>query len=419
MEIDIENKTKNISYKNKIFKYWTSSLNIFLFGVAGVLIGYFAGNLYALEMIGNIFIKLIRMLVVPIILVSIISAISQLSKTQSAGKVGVYSILIFFSTSLVAVLFGIFSGIIFKPGVGLSKLPEQFMNGEETYNDPSATQIVGFWDFLLGIIPSNPIKALTDGNIVQILVFAIFFGVALSYLNNKNKDKVLHAVDAINDALLWMMSKIIFLAPIGVLGLMTYSVGALGLDLLVLALKLVIVYAVISVIFAYGFLGLLVKLFSNIPYIEFFKKTIPLKIISFTTASSLVSVPTNLRCADSMKLNPNLSRFIIPLGATVNMNGNAMFYSISTIFFAQMFNIDISLGGYTAIALISILGAVATAGVPGPTILIVAVLVAANIPLVGIPLLFAIDRVFDMIRTTVNVLGDLATVAILDKNIKQ
>lgn len=419
-QIDIENKTKLITTKYKLINYWASSVNILVFGVIGVLLGLYAPQSSGfLHNVGDLFIHLIKMLIVPIIFVSILVASGNLAQTESAGKVGSWATILFVATSAIAIFLGIVTALIFKPGQGLAQLPQALLNGQEVFSDGNAASLVGFWDFIFGIIPLNPIEALVKGNIIQILVFATFLGIAISYISNPNKEKVMRTLDVFNDALLWMMAKIILLAPIGVMGLMAYSVQAMGIQVLLLVLKLVILYTILSIIYTYGFFGLLIKLFTKIKYTTFIKTSLPLQIISFTTASSLVSVPTNLRCASQLKAKSSIAKFVIPLGATVNMNGNGMFYAMAAVFFAQMFNIDISLSGYIVLGLVSIIGAVATAGVPGPSVLLVAVVAAVNLPLTAIPLLFAVDRIFDMIRTAINVMGDLTVTMLIDAKLNK
>ncbi len=397
-------------------RYWLSGYNILFFGILGVVSGIYLQDLsLLLKPMGDVFIQSIRMLIVPIIIFSILNSTSSLTETNKAGAIGILAIVYFFITSVVAVFLGIIVGDVFQVGIGLDQLPQALMQGGESLYSDSDKEIIGFWTFLLNIIPLNPIEAVVKGNILQILVFVVFLGIAVSYIDNQHKESFLKTVSLLNDSLLWMMGKVMYLAPLGVFALSAYSIGVMGIEVILLMLKFFFVYLVTALFFVYVLLGIVVQFFSKVSYLKFFKSIIPLKIISFTTASSLVSLPTNIRNCNDMGLDKNISNFVLPVGATINMNGNAMFYAMSAVFFAQIFNIEISTFGYVAIAITSIVGAVGTAGVPGPTLLIIAVLVSAGIPLEGIPLLFAADRLFDMVRTTVNVVGDASAVAVLDK----
>ena len=399
-----------------ISRFWLSGYNILIFGLLGTFIGYSLGDFSIhLKPLGDIFIQLIKMLIVPIVVFSILNSTARLSETNKAGKVGFFSLSYFFVTTVVAVMIGLFIAEYFEVGLGLSKIPDSLMNGHEVYANSDSTKIVGFWDFLMGIIPTNPVEAMSKGNILQILVFTIFLGLAISYLNNSYKDTFIKSISLLNDAFLSMMGKVMYITPIGVLGLTSYAVGAMGLEVIGLVLKLFLFYVLGSLFLVYVLLGLLVHFFSNISYFKFFKALIPLKIISFTTASSLVSLPTNLKNCEEMGISKSICNFVLPIGASVNMNGNAMFNVMVAVFFAQMFNIELTFPLYFAIAFTSVVGAIGVAGVPGPTVIIIAVLVSAGIPLEGVPLLFAVDRLFDMLRTSVNVIGDASCAAILDK----
>ncbi|MFL1780424.1 Dicarboxylate/amino acid:cation symporter family protein [Candidatus Hepatincolaceae symbiont of Richtersius coronifer] len=399
-----------------VLRFWGSSLNIFIFAIIGVIAGLaFGEKVIFLKPIGDIFIQLIRMLIVPVVMFSILNSTSQLANTNNAGKVSFFGFLYFFVTSVAAGVLGIMFAKIFNVGLGLQGVPASLLTGDQLYSSPEIAKQPSFWEFIINIIPSNPIAALVQGNILQIITFFAFLGVAISYLKNDYKDNLLQSINVLNEALLWIMSKVMLITPLAVLSLIAYATGTLGLEILFLTLKFLFIFLLGCIFLVYGVFGLIMKYFSNVPYRTFVKKIIPLQIISFTTASSLVSLPTNLMVCDRLKLNKNISNFILPIGATVNMNGNAMYFSMSAIFFAHMFNIDITFTGYIAIVLASILGAIGTSGVPGPSLLIVAVLVVINVPLAGLPLLFAVDRIFDMIRTSINVVGDTTCVGVLDK----
>ncbi len=403
-----------------LLRFWLSGYNIFLFGILGTLIGLFIGEYSSMfKPLGDFFIQLIRMLIIPIIVFSVLNSTARLSETNKAGKVGVYSISYFFITTVTSVVIGLFIAFYFEVGIGLKTIPESLMNGEALYAGTESIKIVGFWDFVIGIVPINPVEAMTNGNIIQILVFTIFLGISISYLNNYYKDTFIKQISLLNDAFLFMMGKIMYMAPIGVFGLTSYAVGTLGIEVVALVLKLFLYYVLGSLFLVYVILGLLVHFFSNISYFGFFKALIPLKIVSFTTASSLVSLPTTLKNCEDMGLNKNICNFVIPIGATINMNGNAMFNVMVAVFFAQVFNVELTLSLLIIISFTSIVGAIGSAGVPGPTVIIIAVLVSAGIPIEGVPLLFAVDRIFDMLRTSVNVIGDASCAAILDKMIPE
>jgi Na+/H+-dicarboxylate symporter len=204
------------------------------------------------------------------------------------------------------------------------------------------------------------------------------------------------------------MLKIMYIAPIGIFGLIADTVGNFGFNILYILLKLFLVFILANVIYIYGFLSVLVKLFSRVGYFNFLKNTLPVKLMAFSTASSLTTLPINIESSTKMGVSKEISSFVLTLGATINMNGNGIFYAVTTIFFANIFNIDLTFNTYILIVITSVLGAIGTAGVPGPSLLLVVVLVSANIPLEGLALIFGVDRIFDMIRTTTNCIGNSA-----------
>lgn len=381
--------------------------------ILGTIVGVMMGEGASIfAPLGTIFIHLIKMLVIPLIVISIISGAANLSDSPSAGKVGIVTITFFLITSAFAVAVAIFAGEIFKPGVGLdlSSVNHMFSN---QYADkgqlPSAIETV------IGMIPTNIFQSLLDANILQILVFCLFFGIALSKVPKEKSVVIMNSLEATTQALIWMVTVVMFLAPIGVFGLMADSVGTYGFDMLELVGKLFIVYICVLLFYGYGFYPLLIKLFSKMPVLEFLSAMKKPQIVALSTASSMATLPVNMKtCEDDLKISKSTCSFVLPLGATINMSGNAIYYGLVAIFFAQVYNIDLGFGAYVAIIFTATIGAIGQAGVPGPSFLVVAVLISAGIPIEGLPLLFALDRMFDMTRTALNITGDAACAVIVD-----
>lgn len=367
--------------------------------------------------LGNIFLSLITMLVIPLIFFSIISGATALGKTRSAGKVGFVTIAYYMGTSAISVCLGLLAGIVFKPGKGVA-LPENLMAEAGAYE--ASSHVAGFWETLNGIIPTNPFEALVQGNILQILFFALFFGIALSVMSDEKQKPVLAVLDTVNEAMIWMIKKVLIIAPIGVFGLMANSVALFGIEVMKLALALLLVFILVLAVIHFIMIPMLVKVFGGVGPLKFLSAMKETQILAFASASSMATLPVNKEeCEDNLNVKPEVTSFVLPLGATINMNGNAMLYALTAVFFAQMFGIELGLPQYVAILLTSVLGAVGTAGVPGPALLVVAVLVAAGIPLTGLPLIFGIDRLFDMMRTSTNVLGDASCAVIVDNMLEK
>jgi Na+/H+-dicarboxylate symporter len=364
--------------------------------------------------LGNIFIHLIKMMVIPLVTVSIILGASSLGETKSAGKIGIGTFVYYLGTTAVAVALGLVFGGIFKPGVGLQEgsLPEQFL--DKTGELASRGEIAGFWDTILGIIPTNPLEGLVNGNILQILFFSLFLGIALSKLVKEKKEPVIKMLEGLNEAMIWMILKVMLLAPIGVFGLMADAVGTFGYDILALVLKLLIVYTIALALQTFGVYPLLVKMFSDTSPSKFIKKISKAQIVALSTASSMATLPVTFEvCEEELEVSNETTSFVLPLGATINMDGNAIYYALCAMFFAQMYGIQLGMTQYVAIIITATIGSIGQAGVPGPSLLVVAVLLAAGLPVQALPLLFGVDRIFDMMRTAVNITGDASCAVII------
>ena len=392
------------------------SVQIIIAMVLGVLVGKLMGEQAAMfAPLGNLFIQLIRMLVIPLVFVSIVAGSASLGATKSAGRIGITTIAYIFTTTVLAVLLAITLGEWFKPGAGLSVDTIKSFLPAESYE--ASPQKMEFWPMLLDIIPSNPFKSLADGNILQLIFFGLFFGFGLSALSPQKKLPVLNAFSTFLDALIWCIQKVMLVAPLGVFGLMADATGTFGFDLLLKVGNLFWVNLIAAFIVLLLFYPVTLKLFSKIKLSHFFKSMIRPQIVAFSTSSSMATLPVTMEtCEEKLGVSKQTTAFVVPLGATINMTGNAIYYTLVALFFAQLYNIDLTLAQYVAITITASVGSIGQAGVPGPTLLVVAVLVSAGIPIEGLPLLYALDRVFDMLRTVLNITGDAACAVIVDKS---
>ncbi|GAD79403.1 dicarboxylate/amino acid:cation symporter [Vibrio ezurae] len=381
--------------------------------VVGTLVGAVMGHSATVfAPLGTIFINLIKMLVIPLVAVALISGAAGLGDSSSAGKVGLTTLGFFALTSALAVMLALVMGNVFQPGAGID-----VASVESMFSSEYATQgsIPGFWDTVTGMIPTNIFQSLNDANILQILVFCLFFGIAVSNLEKERRQPLMNGVNAIVDAMVWMINKVMLLAPLGVFGLMADAVGSFGFSALTVVLKLFVVYVAAILIFGFVVYPLMVHIFTKTSAKKFLVAMKKPQAVALSTASSMATLPVNMDTVENeLGVSNSTASFVLPLGATINMSGNAIYYGLVAIFFAQMFGIHLSLGAYIAIIATSTLGAVGQAGVPGPSFLVVAVLLAAGIPIEGLPLLFALDRIFDMIRTALNITGDAACAVIVD-----
>lgn len=381
--------------------------------VLGTIVGVIMGEgASVFAPLGTIFIHLIKMLVIPLVAVSIIAGAASLGDSPSAGKVGLGTMAFFMLTSALAVALALLAGSIFQPGSGLDLTSVSHMFSNQ-YADKGV--LPGAMETIIGMIPTNIFQSLNDANILQILVFCLFFGIAVSKIPNEKSAPITNGLDGIIQALIWMVNIVMYIAPIGVFGLMAESVGTYGFEMLGLVTKLVLVYVGAILVYGFIFYPIMIKLFSKMSVRKFMTAMRKPQAVALSTASSMATLPVNMEtCEKELNVSKSTSAFVLPLGATINMSGNAIYYGLVAIFFAQMYNVDLTFGSYAAIIFTATIGAIGQAGVPGPSFLVVAVLLAAGIPIEGLPLLFALDRIFDMIRTALNITGDAACAVIID-----
>ncbi|MDF2154265.1 dicarboxylate/amino acid:cation symporter [Vibrio sp. CAU 1672] len=386
--------------------------------IVGTAVGAFMGHSATVfAPLGAIFINLIKMLVIPLVAVALISGAAGLGNSQSAGKVGLVTLGYFGLTSALAVSLALFMGEVFQPGMGIDVSGVEGMFSAEY---ASKGELPTFWATITGMIPTNVFQSLNEANILQILVFCMFFGIAISKQAKERREPIINGVNCIVDAMVWMINKVMIIAPIGVFGLMAEAVGTFGFGALMVVFKLFVVYTAAILIFGFVVYPLMVHVFTKTSAKKFVSAMKKPQAVALSTASSMATLPVTMdTCEKELGVKNSTASFVLPLGATINMSGNAIYYGLVAIFFAQLFNIDLGMGAYIAIIITSTLGAVGQAGVPGPSFLVVAVLLAAGIPIEGLPLLFALDRIFDMIRTALNITGDAACAVIVDALVEE
>lgn len=383
--------------------------------ILGIAVGLALGETAQIfAPIGDLFMQLIKMVVVPMVLFSLIGGAASLGNSSSAGKIGLLTFIYYTITTIIATVIGLIFSVVFKPGEGIS-LASLGVQASSEYADKGG--IPRFWETLIGFVPANPFEALVSGNILQIIVFSLFIGFAIANLSGEKKEFLLKFFNYMTEVTVNIMTAIMCIAPLGVFGLMAGSIGKFGSEILVKLAYLVVLYIIVLLIVNYGVIGGSVAMFSKCTtFKQFFKSMYKVQLFAFTTASSMATLPLNMKTTiEELHVSKETTSFALPLGATINMNGNAAYYAMAAIFFAQMFGIELTITQYIAIIFTSTVGAVGQAGVPGPTLLVVAVLMSANIPIEALPILFGVDRIFDMLRTAVNITGDAACATIVDR----
>lgn len=385
--------------------------------ILGAVVGLAMGKpAHMFAPMGDLFMQLIKMVVVPLVLFSLVGGAASLGQSSSAGKIGALTFIYYGVTTAAAVAIGLLFSELFQPGAGIDMAS---LSGAAVQVDhmEESTKIPGFWETVIGFVPANPVKALVDGNILQIIVFAMSMGFAISFLDKAKQTFLLNFFNFMTELFIKVMTGIMYIAPIGVFCLMADATGSFGYAVLAKIIYLIVLYVIVLAIITYVMIGGSVAMFSKCTtYKNFFKSMWKVQVFAFSTASSIATLPLNMNTAiNELGVSKETTSFALPLGATINMNGNAAYYAMAATFIAQMYGMDLSFAQYVAIIITSTLGAVGQAGVPGPTLLVVAVLVSAGIPIDALPILFGVDRIFDMLRTAVNITGDAACATIVDR----
>ena len=359
-------------------------------------------QVYVFNLGGAIFINLLKMLIVPLVFFSLVSGISSLSNLQSLGNITLKTVSLYLGTTAIAVSLSLFVASIFKPGVGYSSdlaAPERLPEGQSVYST------------ILDIFPSNIIEAMANNQMLAIVFFSILFGLALSKTNHLTGN-LSESFEKLNTVFMQLVLMIMSYAPIGVFCLIGKFVITDGLDIFQEAFMYVVLLISVLIFHAIVTYSIFLKIFTNLSPLVFFKKMRETAIFAFSTSSSAATIPVTLKTVTTdLGVNKNIASFVIPVGATINMDGTAIMQGMATVFIAQMSGIDLSIFQYMQVVLLAVVASVGAAAVPSAgTITLVIILQQFGLPLEAIGIILAVDRILDMIRTSVNVTGD-ATVA--------
>ncbi|MGI5988229.1 MAG: dicarboxylate/amino acid:cation symporter [Dysosmobacter sp.] len=359
---------------------------------------------------GDIFVNLLKFIVVPVVLVSMIDGILSMDDMKKVGAVGWKTVLYFVCTTAIACVIGLALANVFH-GAGLfPDLSKEL--GSASYE---AAEFGGFMSTLVGIFPSNMWEAFRTANMLQVIVIALFFGGAIMAAGEKGK-LCRDLVSSFNEVINRLMEFIIALSPIGVFAYMSWVVANQGPDILgSLALVLGCAYIgyILHAVLVYSFSA---KVFAGMSPVRFFKGAAAAMMFAFTTTSSAATLPVSKECAEEMGADRDVAAFVLPLGATINMDGTAIYQCVATVFLAACSGMELTLGQMVLVVVTATLASVGTAGVSGAGMIMLAmVLEAINIPVDYIGLIVAVDRLFDMGRTCLNVTGDIACTLCVSK----
>ena len=382
-------------------KLW---LKILIALVLGVIVGLWMGpSAEIFKPVGALFLNLISMIVVFLVLSSMAVGITSIHDPAKLGRVGFKTLALYLITTLIAIFFGIFFGKLFTPGVGLDLKTEKPI---EVVAPPSLSEM------FFNIVPSNPVAALAEGNVMQIIVFALFLGIAINFAGEKGKP-LRNLLQSLADVMYRLTSIIMEFSPIGIFAIMASVTGSFGIAVLYPLLKFLTTYyfaCLVHVVLVFcGILWGLAKL-NPLP---FFKGMGDAIMVAFSTCSSSATLPVSMHCTEkNLGVSKNITSFVLPLGTTINMNGAALFQGMSAVFVAQAYGIDLSLQALLTLVVTATLSAIGAAGIPGTGfIMLTVVFTSVGLPIEGLALLAGIDRLREMVSTVLNVLGD-AVVAV-------
>ncbi|MGY0692083.1 dicarboxylate/amino acid:cation symporter [Virgibacillus sp. FSP13] len=376
--------------------------------ILAIIVGLIFGEKTVyVQPLGDLFLRLIKFIIVPLILSTIIVGVTSAGDIKKLGRLGGKTISYYLATSFIAISIGLLVGFIISPGTG--------MNLQVAEESVSANETEGVVQTILNIIPLNPIEALATGNVLQIIFFAIFVGIGIK-LVGETAAPVQRFFDGFAEVMYKITGVIMTLVPIGIFGLLAPVVGEYGASVLLPLIKLILALIVACIVHVAVVYSIAVKSLGKMNPIEFLKGIFPAAAVAFSTCSSSGTLPVTMKnTQENLGVSKETSSFILPLGATINMDGTAIYQGIAVVFVAQYFGIDLTFAQILTVALIGTLASIGTAGVPGAgLIMLTMALAAVNLPLEGIALVAGIDRILDMFRTSVNIIGDASASVVVE-----
>ena len=372
--------------------------------------------------VGQIFLRLLFMVVVPLVFASVTLGVASLGDLRRIGRVGGKTLLLFLATTTLAVTVGIAlvnligPGYALDPGIRTELLAEYSSQAGETVAVAKQDRF-GINTFV-NIVPRNPVAAAASGDMLGLIFFSLIFGISLTLISKELASPVIRVLEGLNQAVIVIIGFAMRLAPIGVFGLIFSVTAKFGFDVLQsLAMYVVTVLAAL-LLHQFGVIGVLAKLVVGINPGSFFARCRALMVTAFSTSSSSATLPTTIQTAEeNFGVPPQIAGFVLPLGATMNMNGTALFEGVSVLFLAQVFGVEMGLLTQVLVVMLAVISSIGVAGVPGGSIpLLVMVLDMVGVPGEGIALILGVDRILDMSRTVPNVTGDLLTSLIVTKS---
>ncbi len=362
------------------------------------------------DMIGTMFVNALKMLVVPLVVFSLLTGVMGIGDIRLLGRVGGKSFGLYILTTAVAIAVAIGIALVIGPGQGF------VMDGIDVGGVTAAEQ-PSVWKVFAAIIPGNPINAFATGEMLQIIFYVIVVGIAAVMMGEQSLPFA-RACEYMNELMMKVVGIVMLFAPYGVFCLIAKTFSEQGIDLFLPVMAYVV--TLVGALFLHLFVTLMIflKVFSGLDPFIFLRKIRPAQIFAFSTASSNATIPVTMRCVtERMGVNNSVASFSVPFGATINMDGTAIMQGVATVFLANVYGIDLGLGGYLTVIAMAVLASIGTAGVPGVgLVMLTMVLTQVGLPIEGIALILGVDRLMDMIRTAVNITGDAVVSAIVARS---
>tara|TARA_R110000787_G_scaffold8220_4_gene27375 strand:- start:10198 stop:11481 length:1284 start_codon:yes stop_codon:yes gene_type:complete len=360
------------------------------------------------DVVGQIFVASLKLLVVPLVFVSLVCGSSAMGVNARMGQMAVKTLGLYLITTAIAVTLALGFANLINPGMGIE------LSSAASYEPGPAPSVK---EVIINIFPTNPVRAMAEGNMLQIIVFAILMGVAVTHSGDRGK-QVLSFFESFNEVVMTMVSFLMHLAPYGVFCLLAKLFSELGITAIADLAKYFFTVVLVLVLHGLGVYTLLFKGITRLSPWTLLKNIRPAMLFAFSTSSSSATVPVTLNVAERrIGIDNSIASFTVPLGATINMDGTAIMQGVATVFIAQAYGIDITIGGYVAVVLTATLASIGTAGVPGVGLITLSlVLQQVGLPVEGIALIIGVDRLLDMMRTAVNITGDCVVSSIVARS---
>ena len=383
--------------------------------IVGMILGIAAGIVFreqaaSLKPIGTIFIRLISLIVVPLVFVSLFLGTASMGDLKKLGRIGAKTLLYYITTTVIAIIIGLTLVNIIQPGKDV-QLEAQYR--EVAFQQPEKE--ISIVDNLIDIIPTNPVRALVEGNMLQIIFLAVLFGIAVTTISDTRRQTLINWFDSFNEGIFNVIHMVMKMAPLGVFALIGSTIGMFGFDVLVSLLKYGLLVIIGLMIHASVIISIAVKMIGKVNPLKFWKAIRPAMLVAFSTSSSNATLPVTMESVEKELNVPRvISSFVLPLGATINMDGTALYQCISIIFIAQVYGVELSIAKMAIIVLSVVLASIGTAGAPMAGVLIlVMILQSVGVPTEGIAMIMGIERLMDMTRTTVNIIGDASASVVI------